>query len=280
MPASSNIAQGSAAKPSKENPLSGARNDRLSWPTTLNACSGPWGAPSYCTSLQPLRTANSYPCHEPTEIPSSQTTAGEGIVQALRQVVNTPKIEYLHFNGDPLKYTTFVHNFVNCVEKDNPDEARKLQLLIQHCTGGAKEAIESCVNLPSGDGSRVAKETLHQNFGKSHVIVEADITKLMDLPNLKSGDGPSLLEFARPLNTAERTLTGTWTSCASDLDHMNTLRGLVKKLPMYLRARWTERAGNIIESGCRPKFEDFLKFIKERANLVNNEFGRDMNVST
>ena len=179
VPASSNIAPGSAAKPPKENPLLGARNDRLSWPTTLNACSGPWGAPSYCTSLQPLGTANSYPCHEPTEIPSSQTTAGEGIVQALRQVVNTPKIEYLHFNGDPLKYTTFVHNFENCLEKDNPDEARKLKLLIQHCTGKAKEVIESCVNVPSGDGYRVAKETLHENSGKSHVIVEAHITKLM-----------------------------------------------------------------------------------------------------
>ena len=66
---------------------------------------------------------------------------------------------------------------------------------------------------------------------------------------MKSGDGPLFLEIARHLNTAERTLSGMGTSYASDLDHMNTLRGLVKKLPMYFRARWTERAGNIIESG-------------------------------
>ena len=55
-----------------------------------------------------------------------------------------PKIEYLHFNGDLLKYGTFVHNFENCLERDNPDDSRKLQLLIQHCTGKAREAIESC----------------------------------------------------------------------------------------------------------------------------------------
>ena len=45
---------------------------------------------------------------------------------------------------------------------------------------------------------------------------------------------------------------------------------------MYLRAKWTEIAGNLFEHGQRPRFEDFLKFVKERAKLVNNEFGRDL----
>ena len=46
---------------------------------------------------------------------------------------------------------------------------------------------------------------------------------------------------------------------------------------MFLRAKWTECVGKIIDSGRRPKFQDFGKFIKERANLVDNEFGQDMN---
>ena len=33
----------------------------------------------------------------------------------------------------------------------------------------------------------------------------------------------------------------------------------------------------IIVSDQRPKFGDFVKFIKERAKLVDNEFGYDMN---
>lgn len=154
-----------------------------------------------------------------------------------------------------------MHNFENCLERDNPDESRKLQLLIQHCTGRAKKAI---VNLPSGDGYRIAKETLHENVGKPHVITEAHIKKLMDLPNLKNGDGPSLLEFSRHLNTAQRTLTGMGASYVSDLNHMNTLRELAKKLSMYLRATWTECAGNLIESDRIPGFDDFR-------NLSNKE---------
>ena len=58
---------------------------------------------------------------------------------------------------------------------------------------------------------------------------------------------------------------------------MTTLRELAKKLPMFLRAKRTECARKIIPSGCRPKFEDFAKFIKEMAKLADNEFGQDMN---
>ncbi len=104
----------------------------------------------------------------------------------------------------------------------------------------------------------------------------AHIKKLIDLPCLKATDGPSLLEFSRHLNTAERTLRGMGASYVSDLNHMNTLRELAKKLPMHLRAKWTEQAGNIIEEGRKPEYEDFRKFIQRRAKLVNNEFGSDM----
>ena len=48
---------------------------------------------------------------------------------------------------------------------------------------------------------------------------------------------------------------------------MNTLRELARKLAMFLRGRWTE---------CVGKFQDFVTFVKERAKLVDNEFGRDM----
>ena len=35
----------------------------------------------------------------------------------------------------------------------------------------------------------------------------------------------------------------------------------------------------IIESGQGPRFVDFLQFLKQRATLVNNEFGEDLNCS-
>ena len=76
------------------------------------------------------------------------------MVWNLLKVVVTPNVEYQH--GDPLKYVTFFHDFETYLEKDNPDDSRRLQFLIQHCTGKAKDAIESCSNLPANEGYRIA----------------------------------------------------------------------------------------------------------------------------
>ena len=97
---------------------------------------------------------------------------------------------------------------------------------------------------------------------------------MLNLPNLKNADGASLLEFGRQLDTADRTLTGMGMEYVADLNHMNTLRELAKKLPIFFRAKWTECEGKIIDSGRRPKFQDFARFIKERAKLVETSSGK------
>ena len=75
------------------------------------------------------------------ELGVQMTDASMEIVKALKQVVATPKIEYIHFDGNSGKFTSFMYNFETCVEKNNYNEASKLQLLIQDCHGKAKEAI-------------------------------------------------------------------------------------------------------------------------------------------
>ena len=79
------------------------------------------------------------------------------------------------------------------------------------------------------------------------------------------------------LDTTDHTLTGKGIEYVADVTHMNTWRELAKKLPMFLTAKWTECTGKIIDSGRRPKFEDLTKFITERAKLMENECGQDMN---
>ena len=105
------------------------------------------------------------------------------------------------------------------------------------------------------------------------------ISKLEDLPPLKQADGASLLEFVRHLDVANRTLSGMRPEYVSDLNQTNTLRELNKKLPLFMRVKWTECVGRIISFGAKPKFADFLKHLKDRAALVNNEFGEDLNAA-
>lgn len=217
--------------------------------------------------------------HLPVQAQLPRQGVAEDIARALGQIVSMPKVEYMRFDGDPIKYVSFIHNFETCLEKENLDNSKRLQLLIQHCFGKARDAIESCVNLPVDEGYLVAKSTLRENFGLPHIIAKAHIRKLENLRPLRQADGTSLLEFSRHLEVASRTLSGMGSEYVSDLNHMNTLRELNKKLPLSLRVKWTECAGRIISSGSRPKFADLLKFLKERAALVNNEFGEDLTPS-
>ena len=145
-----------------------------------------------------------------------------------------------------MKYGAFMHNFENFLERDNPDESRKLQLLIQHL----QEKQEKQLKVVLACRTKLAIELQRkrcENFGKPYIIPDAHTKKLTSLRNIKNGDGPSLLQFARHLETAQRPLSGMGSSYVIDLNHMNTLRELVKKLLMYLRARWTELAGNLLE---------------------------------
>ena len=157
-----------------------------------------------------------------------------------------------------------MYNFETCLEKDNDNEASRLQLLIQG------------VNLSVEQEYRVVKETLSENFGYPHIIARAHIKKLVDSRNLKKADGLSLLELTRNLDSTNRTLNGMGPEYVSDLNHMNTLKELNRKLPIFLRVKWTKEAGKIFGPGSRPRFEDFIKFIQKKAILMNNEFGDDL----
>ena len=132
---------------------------------------------SFCERLQPQVTdvGPLFLNAQPTLRISDNADAGAALVTALKQVVATPKIEYMHFDGDPIKFPSFIHNFETCLEKNSSSEESKLQLLIQHCRGKAREAIESCVNLPVEEGYRTAKDTLQESFGKPHIIAGAHI---------------------------------------------------------------------------------------------------------
>lgn len=78
----------------------------------------------------------------------------------------------------------------------------------------------------------------------------------------------------------ERNLREVGPEYVSDLNHTNTLLEPNRKLPYFMRGKWVECAGRIIEAGQRPKCNDFLKFVNDRAKLLNDEFGEDLVLSS
>ena len=210
-----------------EQPGSSPQGDAALNPLASSPNRGCWG-----TKLEYEQSPSIQEVKAPVKQSPAEFDAREHIVKTLSQVMNTPKLEYMHFNGDPINYASFIHNFETCLE-DSTNNSRNLQLLIQHCTSVAREAIERCVNLPVSEGYKTAKETLKENFGLPHIIAKAHLKKLENLPPLKNCAGSTLLEFARHLEIADRTLRGMGPDYVGDLNHSNTLMELSRKLPFY-----------------------------------------------
>jgi len=70
----------------------------------------------------------------------------------------TPKREFLSFDGDPKRYPRFIKSFEINVERRVEKDDEKLSYLIQYCKGAAKDATENCLMLPPEEGYKEAKE--------------------------------------------------------------------------------------------------------------------------
>lgn len=222
------------------------------------------------------------PSCTPPSLPreSSMVEAWTTIAQAIKQGPSLPKVELMKFSGDPLEYAEFVTNFKDNIESQVSDESQRLTRLLAQCVGKAKEAIRSCVNLPVCERYVEAWKTLHQNFGQSHMVADAHVRRLKEI-QIRRADASSLMEFARKLEDARRVLTSMGYSYSSRLDNEETIVMLMKKLPDEgLKRKWADKAGDIIKLKGRAEYADFVQFVKNTADRINNRYGQELRVTT
>ena len=127
---------------------------------------------------------------EPDVIPNQEEYREDNQnLDAIKRLVThfaLPKSELMSFDGDPLKYFLFMILFENSVEKDTDDKSKRLQLLIQYCSGKAKKVIESCVLLEPDEGYEEAKKLLAERFGDKFQVTNSWIRKVSDGPVIKA----------------------------------------------------------------------------------------------
>ena len=51
---------------------------------------------------------------------------------------------------------------------------------------------------------------------------------------------------------------------------------IVRCLPIHIRAKWVERADQIIERGYEHTFSDLTEFVEERVRIAGTLYGRDI----
>ena len=183
---------------------------------------------------------------------NSRTESGIEYLEAMKNIAVAsllPKSELTVFDGNSLRYFTILKSFENNVEKDTLDASRRLQLLIQFCTGKAKRLIEKCISMEPEEGYRTAKRLLAERFGDKYKFTKAWICKISDGPAVKPGDCEALLELADDLQSCKITLQAT-----GRLMQINSEDKLVKvigRCPGFVKSRWQSHILEIREEGTR-----------------------------
>ena len=180
---------------------------------------------------------------------------------------SAPKVEIDSFAGDPLEFNYFIETFKNVVENLITDPRQRLVRLLKYTKDEAKELIKHCVHDSTEDCYETALKLLKQEYGNPFRIACAHLEKLKKWPQIKSNDAAGMKNLYRFLvRCVAFQKTG-----ALDLDSPLVIRNVQLSLPVHLQDKWTSKVGKIRKIGGREaKFVDFLGFVEEEAEVLND----------
>ena len=210
---------------------------------------------------------------KPFDINDANTASAALLGQALLHN-RLPKPEILTFDGDSKRYKIFMASFLTNVSKMlGDDEEMKLTLLLQHCKGKAHDLIEDCVMLPPSQGYSKALEKLEKRFGQSHQIARSYIDGVTTGSVIKQHNVEAIVQLADDMEKCQTVLSAL--HFTSDLNAIDTLRSIIRRLPDSIRLKWVERSIKIADEGRDATFADLTKFMVERARVYSSIHGKD-----
>ena len=214
--------------------------------TTLSPLAPPW---------QPnMQDMAEKPKHE--DVSSNAEDSGVMYLEAMRKLATAtllPRSELMVVDGNPIQYSLFIRSFENYVEIGTSGFSKRLQLLIQFCSGKTRKAIENCILLEP-------KQLLSDRFGGAYRVSTKWLAKVSEGNQIRPVDGEALQELADDLESCEITLKAT--GRMSQLNNEDRLVKLVQRCPAYVKSRWQARVQDIRMRERDPNIEDLRKLIR------------------
>ena len=244
--------------------------------TQLNPNAPVW--PGILQSTAPLTSTSAHQNSRP--VPELvQSSSDDSLLQVLhqgqqqqRQLLNAiqiPKVEIAVFDGDPMKYWTFIRTFENSVEKDTVDSNSRLSRLLQYTSGKALKVIQSCAIMHPDERYRRAKELLQERFGNPYTITETWIGHVTNGQAIKPHERQKLQDFADELRSCTETLKAMGNS--AEINAQSSLVKIISRLPIFLQNKWKQEVRHIRKNYHRnPSIEDVTSFVLEGAEVAND----------
>jgi len=190
-------------------------------------------------------------------------------IPELIATLKLPQAQMMKFDGDPMKYWSFIRTFDHCIGYVVVDAATKFNRLQQYCTGKALKVIECCAVMEPEPGYQRARQLLRSRFGNEYQISECWIQKIVGGPAVKAGDGAGLQEFADDARVCKETLEAI--GMLDEIDTRAKMVKIVNRLPLYLQGKWRHLAIKYLDGNSRyPKFVQLVEFVEQASRELND----------
>ena len=215
------------------------------------------------------------------EVQSKQTECLERIIRQQEQTcmsLTLPTPIVTPFDGDPIKYHSFIKSFESLVESRTSSEVLRLQYLVQFTEGDVQKLVSSCLDMSPEICYRQARQLLKTTYGQSYTIASAHIDKITKGPAIRSEDSKSLHKLSIDVCSCMNVLENN--NYANKMENPDSLRLLVGRLPYELRRKWRNIADRITEVENRDIcLRDVVIFIEKEARVANHPVFGDISGS-
>ena len=172
------------------------------------------------------------------------------------------------FSGDPFQYPAFITAFDSIIFAYVPLDRDCLFFLNKYTKDKANEVVKGFLAMSSDSAYKEARKLLDHRFGNPVHVAEAYKSSLRKWPQISDGNSSGLQEFSDFLVRCEEAMKTM--NSMGDLDSTQTLLQISAKLPSYSGVKWCRHAHEAQTKTKTITFSDFVRFVKEEAELANN----------
>ena len=184
---------------------------------------------------------------------SRVSSSSDDLHEQMIALMNLPNVELQTYDGNPVRYHSFIKSSDANVDKVCQDPDLKLTRLLQYVTGTALEAIRSCQLIGGLKVYDRARGILKSRFGSSHLVTEKIVKGLRsDKPVRYPED---IEQLAVGVENASLILEQL--GKMHEVNVQSVVIEIVHRLPGYAQLKWKKFALNYKDDKyANPAFSD------------------------
>lgn len=220
--------------------------------------------------------APALPLPQPPQDRDGSVSSREGdSADCKRDFVRLPKIELPAFDGDYQHWLGFRDMYISLIHNNKTITDIQKYYYLRAALKGRAALLVNNLDLSSNNYS-IAWQLISERYDNQKLLVNNHLQSLFDLELMSTESGSLLRNMVDVINKNLRALA----TLGEPTDHWDTIIVFLmsKKLDSISVREWEEHRNNLVGKGS-PTLQQFLKFLNNRADLLETIDNRNTQVS-